>query len=60
MDTVRKAVFGAATAGLGALVTALADDGVTRLEWAVIAFTVVSTLATVYGVKNADSPLPKP
>jgi hypothetical protein len=54
---MRKAILGSLVAGLGALVTALADDGVTRLEWAVIAFTVAGTVATVYGVKNDDPKL---
>lgn len=47
-----KAVVGAVTTGLGALVTALADGEVTQLEWSVVAFAVVGAYGAVYGIRN--------
>lgn len=47
-------------AGLGALVTALADNGLTWLEVALIAFTAASAFGTVYGVTNKPTEAPRP
>jgi hypothetical protein len=47
-----KAVVSGVTAGLGALVTALADGAVAPLEWAVVALAAVSAYGLVYGVRN--------
>ncbi len=49
-----KAIVGAVLAGLTALGTALADgEGVVAWEWVGIAFAVVATFGTVFGVPNA-------
>jgi hypothetical protein len=54
-----KATVGALAAGLTALGTAVADDGVTGAEWVGVAVAVVGAFATVFAVPNAD-PLAPP
>jgi hypothetical protein len=55
--TYMKAVVGALIAGLGALATALADDGVEKLEWVFIA---TATLTALYGVWQVPNKPPDP
>lgn len=50
-----KAVIGAILAGLGALMTALADGSVTQLEWSTVAFFTVAAYGSVYGVRQPPS-----
>lgn len=50
-----KAITSGVVAGLGALVTALADQSVTPLEWAVVAFAAAGAYGAVYGVGQPAS-----
>jgi hypothetical protein len=52
-----KAITGGVLAGLVALGTALADGGVTPLEWVLVATAVVGTYGGVYGIPQ-PAPLP--
>lgn len=55
MNTVKpymKAIVGAATAGLTAAGTALADGTITGPEWVGIALAVVGAFGIVYAVPN--------
>lgn len=47
-----KAVVGAAVAGLGTLLTALADDRVTMSEWVGVAIATLVALGAVWAVPN--------
>jgi multidrug transporter EmrE-like cation transporter len=55
MGKYAKALVAAATAGLAALGTALADDTITRLEWIGVAVAVVGALGLTYAVPNKPS-----
>lgn len=50
-----KALFGAATAGLGALQVATLDNHVTQNEWISVAIAAVGALAVVWAVPNAGT-----
>lgn len=47
-----KALVGGLVAGLGALVTALADASVAAQEWAVIGLAAVTAYGAVFGVRQ--------
>lgn len=49
-----KALVGAATAGLGALGTALTDGDVTAQEWVAVASATLVALGVVFGTPNKD------
>jgi hypothetical protein len=51
-DRYAKSIVGAITAGVGAVGVALADDSVTATEWVVVALSVLTSLAMVWGVPN--------
>lgn len=60
MEDYRKAIFGGLTAFLGALSTALLNDGiVTTLEWVGIAGATVVAAGAVWGVRNGPAPKPE-
>ena len=55
MPTYAKAIVGAATAGLGSLVTALVDNSVTLAEGAAALLAALVAFGAVYGVRNGTS-----
>ena len=55
MKTAAKAVVAFITAGGGALVTAMADGGVTGTEWVIIAMTAVTAAGAVWATTNQPS-----
>ncbi len=52
----RKALMGAAVAGLTALAAAFTDDHVTAAEWVTVAIAVLAGGAGVYAVPNRPKP----
>ena len=52
MNAYLKAIVGAIIAGLAALATALADNGVTALEWVGVATAVVVAFGGIYFAPN--------
>lgn len=50
-----KAVTSGVVAGLGALVTALADQSLSPLEWAVVGLAAASAYGAVYGIRQPAS-----
>lgn len=54
MDKIAKAIMGGVVSGLAALSTALLDGVITPNEWVVIASAVVTAVAFVWGVPNAQ------
>lgn len=58
VQTILKALAGAAAAALGALITALSDGSVAPVEWATIALAAVTALGAVWAVPNAAAPQP--
>lgn len=50
-----KAITSGVVAGLGALVTALADQSFTPLEWAVVGLATASAYGAVYGIRQPTS-----
>ncbi len=54
-----KAFVAAATAGLGSLATALADNVVTPVEWVTVAIALLGALGLTYAIPNKPaSPQP--
>lgn len=51
-----KAIVGSLLAGLGALLTALADGSVQTAEWVTVAIAALTALAGVWGVPNRAEP----
>ena len=56
MKTAAKAIVALVTAGGGALVTALADGGVTATEWVIVAMTAVTACGAVWATTNEPAP----
>lgn len=52
MSAYLKAIFGGATAGLGAYITAVSDGAVTPAEWAAVLLAALISAGAVWGVKN--------
>lgn len=52
-DEYAKAIVGAVVAGLTALATAAAEDGVSAPEWLGVLVAVVATFGGVYAKRNA-------
>lgn len=50
----RKALMSGALAGLGGMVTALADNAVTLAEAALAVFFAAGAYASVFGIKNRN------
>ena len=55
MDKIAKAIAGALSAAGAALLTAMADGGVTATEWVVIAIAAVGGFAAVWATPNAPA-----
>lgn len=59
MNGYLKAIYGAVTAALSVLGTALTDGHVTTLEWVGVVSAAVLAFGAVYGVTNTTPPPPK-
>ena len=58
LDRYAKAVIGATTAALGAVLTGLADGHVTATEWVMAALAGVAGLGAVWATPNAPAAQP--
>jgi hypothetical protein len=55
IGTAAKAVVAFVTAGGGALLTAMADGGVTATEWVVVVMAAVGAAGAVWATTNAPA-----
>lgn len=60
INEIRKAILACAIAAVGALSTALIDNGVTAQEWCTVALAGLVALGGVWAVPNAQKPVVPP